>query len=215
MEDEGFYKCMTEEHIISSILLKVKGCDLVENTVSTTVVTGYSGESVVLPCFCTELLAKPEKIQWMMYLENTYEEIYPNEKIESHKDRVKLLNQTTPGNLSLHISALAAEHGGVYTCSVSSKRVSYILHVEDVFIVLAVILSVPLLALLPFIYWRYRGGRNVKKMTSDEEELNGEQDNRDDVMYSAVVHVKTASTPAQIESNPAEHTEYASVKVKR
>ncbi|KAK7133147.1 hypothetical protein R3I94_015138 [Phoxinus phoxinus] len=248
MEDEGFYKCMTEEHIISSILLKVKGCDLVENTVSTTVVTGYSGESVVLPCFCTELLAKPEKIQWMMYLENTYEEIYPNEKIESHKDRVKLLNQTTPGNLSLHISALAAEHGGVYTCSVSSKRVSYILHVEEkphihtislsthqpshqtqkltpprqphytpqyVFIVLAVILSVPLLALLPFIYWRYRGGRNVKKMTSDEEELNGEQDNRDDVMYSAVVHVKTASTPAQIESNPAEHTEYASVKVKR
>ncbi|XDV42077.1 hypothetical protein PO909_010821, partial [Leuciscus waleckii] len=66
MEDEGFYQCITEQHITSSILLKVKGCNLVENTItSTTVVTGYSGESMVLPCFCTELLAKPEKIQWI------------------------------------------------------------------------------------------------------------------------------------------------------
>lgn len=105
-----------------------------------TVVTGYSGESVVLPCFCTELLAKPEKIQWMYFLENTYEEMYLNEKNESHKNRVKLLNQTTPGNLSLHISALTAEHEGVYICSVSSKQVSYILHVEGSFVLLMLLL---------------------------------------------------------------------------
>lgn len=89
---------------------------------------------MVLPCFCTELLAKPEEIQWMYSLENTYEEIYPNEKIESHKNRVKLLNQTLPGNLSLHISGLTAEDKGVYICSVSSKQVSYILHVEGSFV---------------------------------------------------------------------------------
>ncbi|XP_051730792.1 polymeric immunoglobulin receptor-like isoform X2 [Ctenopharyngodon idella] len=248
MEDQGYYMCKTEQRSSTSILLTVKGCNLVQNTESTNAVTGYAGESVVLPCSCTELLAKPEQIQWMYSVKNTYLEIYPNEKIESHKNRVKLLNQTTPGNLSLHISALTAEDEGDYYCSVSSQKVFNRLHVEEkphihtpislsthqpshqtreltpphqphhthqyVFILLGVILSVLLLTLLAFIYWRCRGGRNVKKVTSNEE-LKGEQDNPDDVTYSAVVHVKTASTPAHTESNPSEHTEYAPIKVKR
>ncbi|XP_051730796.1 polymeric immunoglobulin receptor-like [Ctenopharyngodon idella] len=128
-EDQGYYKCMTERHSITSILLIVKGCNLVQNT-KPNAVTGYAGESVVLPCSCTELLAKPEQIQWMYFVKNTYLEIYPNEKIESHKNRIKLLNQTTPGNLSLHISALTAEDQGIYYCSVSSQTVFYRLHVE-------------------------------------------------------------------------------------
>ncbi|KAK9956414.1 hypothetical protein ABG768_014149 [Culter alburnus] len=248
-EDQGYYKCMTERQSITiSIELTVKGCNLVQNTKSTNDVTGYAGESVVLPCSCTELLAKPEQIQWMYLIKETYLEIYPNEKTESHKKRVKLLNQTTPGNLSLHISALTAEHAGVYYCAVWSQRVTYTLHVEEkphiyapislsthqpshqtqelaspqqphhtpqyVFILLGVILSVLLLILLAFIYWRCRGGGNVKKVTSNEEELKGEQDNPDDVTYSSVVHVKTASTPAHTENYPSEHTEYAPIKVK-
>ncbi len=38
---------------------------------------------------------------------------------------------------------------------------------------------------------------------------------QDDVMYSAVVHVKTASTPAHTHNDPEEFTEYASINVKR
>ncbi|XP_067247354.1 polymeric immunoglobulin receptor-like [Chanodichthys erythropterus] len=263
-EDQGYYRCETKQY--TSIHLTVKGCDLVQNTEAVNAVTGYSGESVVLPCSCSELLAKPEQIQWMYYVEKAYKEIYPNEKIERHKNRVKLLNQTSPGNLSLHISALTAEDEGDYYCSVSFQKVSYRLRVEVtlgtekphihtvtlgtenphihtsislsalqpshqiqeleppqqphdtsqyVFILLGVILSVLLLALLALIYWRYRGGRNMKTVTRDEEELNREQDNQDDVTYSAVVHVKTAATPAHIESDPAEHTEYAPIKIKR
>ncbi|XP_067247357.1 polymeric immunoglobulin receptor-like isoform X2 [Chanodichthys erythropterus] len=246
-EDQGYYRCETKQY--TSIHLTVKGCDLVQSTKAVIEVTGYAGESVVLPCSCSELLAKPEQIQWMYYVGNTYKEIYPNEKTESHKNRVKLLNQTSPVNLSLHISALTTEDKGDYICSVSSQTVSYRLHVEEkphihtsislstlqpshqtqeleppqqphntsqyVFILLGVILSVLLLALLAFIYWRCRGGRNVKMVTRDEEELNREQDNQDDVTYSAVVHVKTAATPAHIESDPAEHTEYAPIKLKR
>ncbi|XP_067249422.1 junctional adhesion molecule-like [Chanodichthys erythropterus] len=251
-EDQGFYRCETKQY--TNIHLTVKGCDLVKNTKAVIAVTGYAGESVVLPCSCSELLAKPEQIQWMYYVEKAYKEIYPNEKTERHKNRVKLLNQTSPGNLSLHISALTAEDKGDYYCSVSSQKVSYRLYVEvtlrtekphiqtsislstlqpshqtqeleppqqphdtsqNVFILLGVILSVLLLALLALIYWRCRGSRNVKKVTRDEEELNREQDNQDDVTYSAVIHVKTAATPAHIESDPAEHTEYAPIKVKR
>ncbi|XP_067249175.1 polymeric immunoglobulin receptor-like [Chanodichthys erythropterus] len=257
-EDQGYYRCETKQY--TSIHLTVKGCKLAQNTEATNALTGYAGESVVLPCSCSELLAKPEQIQWMYYVEKAYKEIYPNETIERHKNRVKLLNQTSPGNLSLHISALTAKDKGDYVCSVLSQTsVTYRLHVEVtlrtekphiqtvtlgtekphihtsislstqeleppqqphdtpqyVFILLGVILSVLLLALLALIYWRYRGSRNVKKVTRDEEELNREQDNQDDVTYSAVVHVKTAATPAHIESDLAEHTEYAPIKIKR
>ncbi|XP_067249425.1 polymeric immunoglobulin receptor-like [Chanodichthys erythropterus] len=127
-EDEGMYRCKTEQS--TSIQLTVKGCDLVQNTKATIAVTGYAGESVVLPCSCSELLAKPEQIQWMYIVEKAFKEIYPNEKSERHKNRVKLLNQTSPGNLSLHISALTTEDEGDYYCSVSSQTVSYRLLVE-------------------------------------------------------------------------------------
>ncbi|XP_048011281.1 polymeric immunoglobulin receptor-like [Megalobrama amblycephala] len=127
-EDEGYYKCETEQH--TYIHLTVKGCNLVQNTTTKIAVTGYAGESVVLPCSCSELLAKPEQIQWMYIVEKRYKEIYPNEKTERHKNRVKLLNQTSPGNLSLHISALTAEDEGDYYCSVSSQKVYFRLHVE-------------------------------------------------------------------------------------
>ncbi|XP_067249439.1 polymeric immunoglobulin receptor-like [Chanodichthys erythropterus] len=127
-EDEGYYRCETKQY--TNIHLTVKGCDLVQNTKAMIPVTGYSGESVVLPCSCSELLAKPEQIQWMYIVEKAFKEIYPNEKSEKHKNRVKLLNQTSPGNLSLHISALTAEDKGDYYCSVSSQTVSYRLYVE-------------------------------------------------------------------------------------
>ncbi|XP_042603097.1 junctional adhesion molecule-like [Cyprinus carpio] len=253
MNDQGYYTCKTESNSITHVDLKVKGCDLVEKR-KIFEVTGYSGESVVLPCSCTELLAKPEQIQWIYLIENNYKEIYPNEQIENYKNRVKLLNSNTPGNLSLHISALTTEDQGEYQCSVSSQQVvSFrltVLHAEEkphvntitltthqashqtqdsttsqlnptqqhtsrnVFI-LGVFFSVFLLALLAFILWRCRGGRNDKKVTTDGGELKTEQDNQDDVMYSTVVHVKTASTAAHTHSDPVELTEYASVNVKR
>uniref|UniRef100_A0A8C2CB33 Ig-like domain-containing protein n=1 Tax=Cyprinus carpio TaxID=7962 RepID=A0A8C2CB33_CYPCA len=330
------------------------GCDLVENR-RTVVVTGYSGESVVLPCSCTELLAKPEHIQWLYLRENQYKEIYPSKQIENYKNRVKMFNPNTPGNLSLHISALTTEDQGHYQCVVSSQQVlavrlrvegcivsneqqtivitgytgasvvlpcscadpqstvrtftwyfhqgnqwiqvfqdekysgrrvlfdelsptnlsllisdlrtndqgyykcmtetniftDVILTVKEktpvhtisltthqpshltqdsttlqlelipqhhtpqfVFILLGVFCSVLFLALLAFIRWRCIGSRNAKKVTTDGEELKREQDDQDDVMYSTVVHVKTASTPAHTHSDPAELTEYASINIK-
>ncbi|XP_026051043.1 uncharacterized protein LOC113037947 [Carassius auratus] len=228
------------------------GCDLVEHG-KVFEVTGYSGESVVLPCSCTELLAKPELIQWNYLTEKNYKVIYPNEQSENYKNRVKLLNPNTPGNLSLHISALRTEDRGEYQCLVSPQQaVSFRLtvlqpgekphvntitlttnqashqtqdsttsqlkptlqHITQYVFILGVFFSVLLLAFLVFILWRCRGGRNDKKETTDGEELKREQDNQDDVMYSSVVHVKTASKATLTHSDPSELTEYASVNVK-
>uniref|UniRef100_A0A8C1GQK5 Ig-like domain-containing protein n=1 Tax=Cyprinus carpio TaxID=7962 RepID=A0A8C1GQK5_CYPCA len=129
--DQGYYRCMTETNIFTDVVLNVKGCDLAENR-RTVAVTGYSGESVVLPCSCTELLAKPEHIQWKYFKEHQYKEIYPNKQIENYKNRVKMFNPNTPGNLSLHISALTTEDQGDYQCVVSSQQVLTVrLRVEE------------------------------------------------------------------------------------
>nr|XP_055041692.1 uncharacterized protein LOC129429195 [Misgurnus anguillicaudatus] len=106
------------------------GCDLNRQR-QTVDVTGYLGESVVLPCSCTEPLAKPDQIKWK-FIENIDEEIYPSEHSERYKNGRKLLNQTNPGNLSLHLSSLTKEDQGVYQCFVSSNNYIYIrLHVEE------------------------------------------------------------------------------------
>ncbi|KAL0147603.1 hypothetical protein M9458_057085 [Cirrhinus mrigala] len=59
------------------------------------------------------------------------------------------------------------------------------------------------------------GVRNEKKAITVAEEQKTEQDNQDDVMYSAVVYVKTASTPAHAHNDVAEFAEYALFNVKR
>lgn len=98
----------------------LSGCDLDQNTQADEV-TGHSGESVVLPCYCTELQAKPLQLTWTytsLKHRTQPEEIYPNEQSEKHRGRVKLLNESSPGNLSLRISDLNTEDQGEYHCSV-------------------------------------------------------------------------------------------------
>ncbi|XP_073688513.1 uncharacterized protein [Garra rufa] len=122
-EDEGDYTChTTSTHTF--VRVTIKGCDLDQNK-QTIKVTGYSGGSVVLPCSCTELQAKPEQLTWTFTPLKpgiNPEEIYPREQSERHTGRVKLLNENFPGKLSLQISNLSTEDQGEYRCSVSSQR---------------------------------------------------------------------------------------------
>ncbi|KAK2883465.1 hypothetical protein Q8A67_017102 [Cirrhinus molitorella] len=219
--DAGYYMCLTEPNTFTYVNLKVKGCNVVENRRAVEV-TGYSGESVVLPCSCTELLAKPEQIQWMYFTENNFKEIYPNEQITSHKNRVELLNQTSPGNLSLHISALTTEDQGHYQCYVSTQlAVAFrltVLHAEEKPNVHTISLTT------------HQSSHQTKDSTTSQIQLTPQQPIPlyvfillgvffsvllDDVTYSAVVHVKTASTPAHTHNDPEEFTEYARINVKR
>lgn len=102
--------------------------------------TGHSGESVVLPCSCTELQDKPPQLTWTytsLKHKRKPEEIYPNEQSERHRGRVKLLDQTSPGNLSLLISSLNTEDQGEYHCSVlQQQHVNIRLRVQGNFLLL-------------------------------------------------------------------------------
>ncbi|XP_026064494.1 uncharacterized protein LOC113047348 [Carassius auratus] len=120
-EDEGEYSCYTSQ-TYTYVRVTIKGCDLDKNK-PTAKVKGYSGESVVLPCSCTELQAKPEQLTWTFTAPNkNSEEIYPYEQSERVTGRLRLLNEISPGNLSLQISNLTKEDQGEYRCSVSSQQ---------------------------------------------------------------------------------------------
>ncbi|XP_056308777.1 uncharacterized protein LOC130220567 [Danio aesculapii] len=114
-EDEGDYQFQTSQ-ISTLIRVTIKDCDL-----DLLEVTGHSGESVVVPCSCTELQAKPQQLTWAFTAlkpRGKPEEMYPDEQSERHRGQVKLLNEGSPGNLSLHVSDLKTEDQGEYQCSV-------------------------------------------------------------------------------------------------
>ncbi|XP_065133289.1 CD276 antigen homolog [Paramisgurnus dabryanus] len=127
-QDEGVYRCeiysqnRTTEY--RDIKITIKGCELVNNT-QTVELMGRSGESVILPCSCKELQAKPQQLTWTYSItqsNTTPKEIYPSEQSPKHKDKIKLLNKTSPGDLSLLLSNLTLQHEGYYTCSIESQQ---------------------------------------------------------------------------------------------
>ncbi|XP_060763207.1 junctional adhesion molecule-like [Neoarius graeffei] len=128
-EDQGDYRCSTKrEH--RNIWLRVKGCELVKKA-GLEEVTGFTGESVVLPCVCTDLQDKPKSVQWNFITESgaNNQKIYP-EQTEYYRNRVKLVSKNSPGNLSLLISDLTEEDQGFYICSVQADTKSIRLSVK-------------------------------------------------------------------------------------
>ncbi|KAF4092146.1 hypothetical protein AMELA_G00017520, partial [Ameiurus melas] len=130
-EDDGDYRCSTEkEH--RDIRLYVKGCELVKKR-GVEDVTVFTGESVVLPCVCTDLQDKPKSVQWVFLIPatgiNTIKEIYPVQT-GHHRNRFKLVSNNAPGDLSLLISDLTEEDQGLYRCSVQADSRDFRLYVK-------------------------------------------------------------------------------------
>ncbi|XP_047016734.1 uncharacterized protein LOC108280158 isoform X2 [Ictalurus punctatus] len=114
-EDYGTYRCSTEKEYRETRLY-IKDCELVNKTVEEHV-TGFIGESVVLPCVCTDLQDKPKFVKWQFIGINHVQEIY-DKQTGRHTNGVKLVSNNAPGKLSLLISDLTEEDQGVYRCSV-------------------------------------------------------------------------------------------------
>ncbi|KAF5893063.1 neogenin-like isoform X7, partial [Clarias magur] len=93
-------------------------CELVKKT-EVEDVTVFIGASVVLPCVCTDLQDKLQSLTWEFYRISHYEEIYPKQT-GHHRNRVKLVSNNYPGNLSLLISDVTEEDEGHYRCSVQA-----------------------------------------------------------------------------------------------
>ncbi|XP_046729096.1 junctional adhesion molecule-like isoform X2 [Silurus meridionalis] len=126
-EDQGVYRCSTEkEH--RDFSLYVKGCELVKKTVVEKV-TGFIGESVVLPCVCTDLQDDPKRVTWEFNKNNHFQEIY-SKQTGNHSNRVKLVSKNPPGDLSLLISDLTEEDQGNYRCSVQADYRDFRLYVK-------------------------------------------------------------------------------------
>ncbi|XP_058248549.1 uncharacterized protein LOC131354654 isoform X3 [Hemibagrus wyckioides] len=117
-EDGGDYRCNVKEGEYRDIRLTVKGCTLNQQTVD---VTGNEGQSVLLPCSCSELQARPNTFRWSFYNESDHTKIFPKDQTNRYTDRVQLFNDHHPGNLSLLISPLTVEDGGWYRCEISNR----------------------------------------------------------------------------------------------
>uniref|UniRef100_A0A4W4E0M2 Ig-like domain-containing protein n=1 Tax=Electrophorus electricus TaxID=8005 RepID=A0A4W4E0M2_ELEEL len=114
-EDEGDYSCYLTNQKYKDIRLTVKGCMLVEKK-KTDYITACTGDSVLLPCSCTDGHTKPESFTWKKHNTNRNSWDVISSENEQYRNRVQLGTAHSPGNLSLHISHLTEEDEGVYRC---------------------------------------------------------------------------------------------------
>ncbi|KAM9496670.1 uncharacterized protein Hap1MRO34_001029 isoform 3-T4 [Clarias gariepinus] len=129
VEDGGDYRCNLTKSEYRYFRLTVEGCTLNQQTVS---VTGYVGQSVLLPCSCFQLQAKPHTLRWIFIKGSDHKEIFPKDQTNLYTHRVQLINDHHPGNLSLLISHLTVEDGGTYRCQINNAMdANVILVVRD------------------------------------------------------------------------------------
>ncbi|KAI4889761.1 hypothetical protein NFI96_009749, partial [Prochilodus magdalenae] len=210
-EDGGDYECAVKDSYIF-IRLTVKGCTL-ENRGQQRI-TAHTGGSVLLPCSCPDLQTKPEEFSWKKENRNT--QINENISRESgqYRNRVQLFNDHSPGNLSLLISHLTEEDGGVYQCAVKGSHMIIRLTVKGNSVSVISFSLIPVLLLLMVlggvIYWRYRGRRQGQTESREQQQTEREQKSQDDVTYSTIVLSRTPAAPTVI--GIEDKAEYAVLK---
>uniref|UniRef100_W5L7Y7 Ig-like domain-containing protein n=1 Tax=Astyanax mexicanus TaxID=7994 RepID=W5L7Y7_ASTMX len=120
-EDAGEYRCDVKYAEITDIRLTVKDCILV-NRGETLSITAHTGESVLLPCSCTDLNSTPDTFSWRKHntTSDRLEEI--SSESDQYRNRVQLFNNLSPANLSLLISHLTEEDDGVYRCNIEHGK---------------------------------------------------------------------------------------------
>ncbi|XP_037393782.1 protein sidekick homolog [Pygocentrus nattereri] len=88
----------------------------------------HTGGSVLLPCSCTDLQTKPQRITWKINRnEREWTEILTSVQ---YKGRLKQFNEDSPANLSLLISDLREEDEGEYSCQIEEESREFWLYVK-------------------------------------------------------------------------------------
>ena len=83
------------------------------------VIHKYPGESVLLPCSCTDQHTKPVSVKWE-HVDSGGTEV--SNEMELYRGRVHMFNKNLPANLSLLISNLTEQDQGTYRCSINNKQ---------------------------------------------------------------------------------------------
>ncbi|XP_036418711.1 putative butyrophilin subfamily 2 member A3, partial [Colossoma macropomum] len=114
--------------LLYSLLQESSGCT-VERGIGDTI-TKSAGDSVELPCSCTEQTkVDPQTVQWGFtrnFIPGQYRaehSVFPEDDSQNlrYRDRVQRLNQNKPGTVALIISHLTEEDEGTYLCGNNGK----------------------------------------------------------------------------------------------
>ncbi|XP_045068677.1 polymeric immunoglobulin receptor isoform X2 [Coregonus clupeaformis] len=118
-DDAGLYRCQSSSNTYSDIKLIVKGCTL--SVPQSTEVNGSPGQSVLLPCSCSETQAKPPSFTWTKLGYQQKPAIILTQS-DLYRGRVEMFNNTSPGNLSVLLSELTEDDQGWYRCGISKTQ---------------------------------------------------------------------------------------------
>ncbi|XP_055754538.1 polymeric immunoglobulin receptor-like isoform X3 [Salvelinus fontinalis] len=118
-DDVGWYRCGISHGKYRDIKLTVKGCTLSEPR--SRVVNGSPGQSVLLPCSCSNTQAKPPSFTWTKLRGQQTPDIISTQS-DLYRGRVELFNNTSPGNLSVLLSHVTEDDQGWYRCGISETQ---------------------------------------------------------------------------------------------
>nr|XP_029502289.1 cell surface A33 antigen-like [Oncorhynchus nerka] len=107
--------------LISSLLHITAGCTILVTNYGK--ITVYSGQSVLLPCSCSNTQAKPPSFTWTKLRGQQTPEIIPTQS-DLYRGRVEMFNSTSPGNLSVLLSHVTEDDQGWYRCQISHEKYS-------------------------------------------------------------------------------------------
>ncbi|XP_049342278.1 polymeric immunoglobulin receptor isoform X24 [Astyanax mexicanus] len=224
-QDEGLYRCTINNKTSISMRLNVKGCTL-SNSQENQIVR-YPGESVLLPCSCTDPQTRPVSIKWE-HVDSNGTEV--SNITERYAGRIHMFNEKHPANLSLLLFNLTKQDNGTYRCTINNeKSISMKLNVKDCTLsssqetpivgqpgnttfemnwtywtpILSCVFLILLLLLgaAAYIFCKHRKG---KRRSGKETEQRGNKE--DDITYSSIAHGKKAKPP-----NTEDNITYASI----
>ncbi|KAF5895273.1 neogenin-like isoform X7, partial [Clarias magur] len=87
----------------------------------------HKGDSVLLPCSCSDLNTKHQKLTWWTYRTGSATEVLND---EHYSGRLKVFNNISAANLSLLISDLRVEDDADYSCNTEKYHRDIRLHVN-------------------------------------------------------------------------------------
>ncbi|XP_037396825.1 cell surface A33 antigen-like [Pygocentrus nattereri] len=126
-QDQGTYRCSINNNQFIDITLNITDCKLSETQEKD--IHKYPGDSVLLPCTCTDQRTTPVSVKWD-HVDSGGTEV--SNEMELYKGRVQMFNKNLPANLSLLISKLTEQDQGTYRCSINNKQsINTTLNIKD------------------------------------------------------------------------------------
>ncbi|XP_066526891.1 polymeric immunoglobulin receptor-like [Hoplias malabaricus] len=125
-EDGGRYSCWINQNQYRHFNLSVKVCTLSEPQEKE--ISKYPGDSVLLPCSCTDPNTKPLSVKWQRGDSGGTE---VSSGTDGYNGRLHMFNEGLPANLSQLISNLTEQDQGTYRCTINNNQsVSITLNVK-------------------------------------------------------------------------------------